>query len=476
MIFHRVRGLWSTYHGVLTVILTVVFWSYLMVMVSIFPDFGSRDLQRFVLYNLAGVIGVIIAAIRGRRATATLLAGGFVECHRLALKQTLYVGATILIVLLAVMDPMVLRTLKFSLLFGFLLVLYGVFLLCHLVLPKTLAHQLFASEEHEQRTLLIGPVDKAREMAKWIEETAAFGFGMRGSVTDEEGEESRILHVTRISEVAMLERIIRDEGIKQILLLEIPLDPKALSLVVNVANRAGVRLLIAANLNETCGRNVALFNLHNQTFIALRDEPLEDPVSRVLKRTVDLVFSIPVVIFVLPPLCLVVRIFQAIQSPGPLFQRQTCSGAGKRPFRSFKFRIMRVDHGEAASRPARADDLRIYPMGRILRQTGLDQIPKFLNVFFDHMSVVGPQPYPVMHNRKFSEIMDEYHVRTFVKPGITGLAQTQGFRGEAKDQEDVIQRSKLDVEYIENWSLPLDFLIIFKALIQLFRAPPTLAS
>ena len=89
---------------------------------------------------------------------------------------------------------------------------------------------------------------------------------------------------------------------------------------------------------------------------------------------------------------------------------------------------------------------------------------------------MGPQPYPVMHNRKFSEIMDEYHVRTFVKPGITGLAQTQGFRGEAKDQEDVIQRSKLDIEYIENWSLPLDFLIIFKALIQLFRPPPTLAS
>ena len=159
-------------------------------------------------------------------------------------------GVTILIVLVAAMDPMGSRTLKFSLLFGFLLVLYGVFLLCHLFLPKKLADQLFSSEEHEQRTLLIGPVDKAREMAKWIEETAAFGFGMRGSVTDEEGEESRILHVTRVSDVAMLERIIRNEGIKQILLLEIPLDPEALSLVVNVANKAGVRLLIAANLNE----------------------------------------------------------------------------------------------------------------------------------------------------------------------------------------------------------------------------------
>ncbi len=477
MLLHRIRGLWSTYHGILAVILTVVFWSYLMVMASIFPDLGRQDLQRFVLYNLAGVIGVIIAAIRGRAAAATMLAGGFVECHTLALKQTVYVGVTILIVLVAAMDPMGSRTHKVSLLFGFLLVLYGVFLLCHLFLPKKLADQLFSSEEHEQRTLLIGPVDKAREMAKWIEETAAVGFGMRGSVTtDEDGEESRILHVTRVSDVAMLERIIRNEGIKQIFLLEIPLDPEALSLVVKVANRAGVRLLIAANLNETCGYDIVPFNLHNRTFIALRDEPLEDPVNRGIKRTVDLAFSIPIVIFVLPPLCLVVKIFQMIQSPGPLFQRQTCTGAAKRPFRIFRFRTMRVDQGDAASQQATAGNPRIYPMGRILRQTSLDEIPGFLNVFFGDMSVVGPQPYAVMHNRRFSEITDQHHVRTFAKPGITGLAQTHGFRGEAKDDEDVIQRSKLDIQYIENWSLPLDIWIIFQAMIQLIKPPASLAS
>jgi lipopolysaccharide/colanic/teichoic acid biosynthesis glycosyltransferase len=476
MLLHRIRGLWSTYHGILAVILTVVFWSYLMVMASIFPDWERQDLQRFVLYNLAGVIGVIIAAIRGRAMAATLLAGRFVDCHTLALKQTVYIGVSILIVLLAAMDPMVSRTLRFSLLFGFLLVLYGVFLLCHLFLPKKLAEQLFSSEEHEQRTLLIGPVEKARGMAKWIEETAAFGFGMRGSVTDEEGEESRILHVTRVSDVAMLERIIRNEGIKQILLLEIPLDPNALSLAVNVANRAGVRLLIAANLNEICRHGIALFNLHNQTFIALRDEPLEDPVSRILKRTIDVVISVPVIIFVLPPLCLVVKIFQAIQSPGPLFKRQTCTSAAKRPFRIFKFRTTRVDQGDAASKPATADDLRIYPMGRILRQTGLEEVPQFLNVFFGDMSVVGPQPYTIVQNRRFSEVMDQYHVRTFAKPGITGLAQTNGFRGEAKNDEDIIERSKLDIEYIERWSLPLDFWIIFRTILQIFKPHRTLGS
>ena len=206
-------------------------------------------------------------------------------------------------------------------------------------------------------------------MAKWIEETAAFGFGMRGSVTtDEDGEESRILHVTRVSDVAMLERIIRNEGIKQILLLEIPLDPEALNLVVNVANKAGVRLLVLNNLTEIFKHDIALFNLHKKEFISLRDEPLTDPVSRIVKRTIDLFFSIPVVIFVLPPLCLVVKIFQMIQSPGPLFYRQTRAGVAKRPFRIFKFRTMREDQGDAASKQATAGDPRIYPMGRILRK------------------------------------------------------------------------------------------------------------
>ena len=108
------------------------------------------------------IFGLIIAAIRGRATAATLLAGGFVECHTLALKQTVYIGVTILIVLLAAMDPVVSRTLRLSLLFGFLLVLYGVF--CSAIfLPKKLADHLFSSEEHEQRTLLIGPVEKARD-------------------------------------------------------------------------------------------------------------------------------------------------------------------------------------------------------------------------------------------------------------------------------------------------------------------------
>jgi lipopolysaccharide/colanic/teichoic acid biosynthesis glycosyltransferase len=187
----------------------------------------------------------------------------------------------------------------------------------------------------------------------------------------------------------------------------------------------------------------------------------------------DILVSLPVVVFVLPPLCIVVKIFQAIQSPGPLFYRQTRAGLNNLPFRIFRFRTMRSDKGDDASKQATAGDPRIYPMGRILRKTSLDEIPQFLNVFLGHMSVVGPRPHMIIHNRRFSEVMEAYHVRTFAKPGITGLAQMSGYRGEAKNEEDVVERAKLDIKYIENWSLPLDFWIIFSTMCQVFKPPKT---
>ena len=459
MFLRCVRGLWNAYHGFLAVVLTVVFWTYLVFLTAVFRDI-TEGYPRFIIYNLAGIVGLVISAIRGRSAAARLLAGGFVECHTLAFKQTVYVGVTILVVVVVAMGPEVSRFFKLSLLFGFLGILYVVFLLCHLVVPKRLADALFSSEEYEQRTLFIGPVEKARDISKWIEETAAFGFGMKGSVgSDDEEEESRILHVSRVSNVSMLERIIRNEGIKQIVVLEIPLDREELSLVVNVAKKAGVRLLVVNNLTEIFNNDISLFKLHDQEFISLWDEPLEDPVSRILKRTMDLAISLPIVLLLLPPLALVVKIFQAIQSPGVLFHRETRSGQGKRPFRIFNFRTLRTTHSGPFNQ-ATATNRQVYPIGRFLKKTCLDELPQFLNIFFGDMSVVGPQPHPVLLNRRFSEITDQYHVRTFAKPGITGLAQVSGYRGEAKNDQDVIASAKLDIKYIANWSLPLDFWII----------------
>ena len=471
MLWNRIRGLWNAYHGILAVVLTVLYWIFLTAISPMLQGGAVENYSRFILYNVAAIVGLIIAAVRGRSAAATLLAGGFVNYHTLALKQTVYIGVTLLLVMTLGMEPEF-RHMRLAVLFGFLGAVYVTFLICHFFVPSRLADQLF-SDEHEQRTLLVGPVDKAREVSKWILETAAFGFGLRGSMTDDDSEEGRVLHVTRVSDVTMLQRIIRHEGIRQILLLELPLDQEGLNLVVDAANKAGVRLLVLNNLPEIFRHNISFFTLNDTDFISLRDEPLEDPVNRIIKRMVDILMSLPVVLFILPPLCLVVKISQRIQSPGPLFYRQTRAGLSNLPFRIFKFRTMRADKGDDASKQATAGDPRIYPMGRILRKTSLDEIPQFLNVFLGDMSVVGPRPHMIIHNRRFSEVMEAYHVRTFAKPGITGLAQMSGYRGEAKNDQDVVERAQLDINYIENWSLPFDFWIIFNTMYQVFKPPKT---
>ena len=471
MIWNRIRGLWNAYHVILAVVLTLLYWVFLVAISPVIQGWPIPHYPPFILYNVAAVVGLLIAAIRGRSTAATLLAGGFVNYHTLAFKQTVYIGGALLLALALGMEPEF-RHMRIALFFVFLACVYVVFLICHFIIPGRLADQLF-SEQHEQRTLLVGPVEKAREINKWILDTAAFGFGLRGKPSEGDEEEGRVLHVTRVSNVSMLDRIIRHEGIRQILLLELPLDQEGLNLVVDAANKAGVRLLILNNLAQILRHNISYFNLHEKEFISLRDEPLEDPINRTIKRMVDILMSLPVVLFVLPPLCLVVKIFQAIQSPGPLFYRQTRAGLNNLPFRIFKFRTMRADKGDDASKQATAGDPRIYPMGRILRKTSLDEIPQFLNVFRGHMSVVGPRPHMIIHNRRFSEVMREYHVRTFAKPGITGLAQTKGYRGEAKSDEDVVERAEWDIKYVEDWSLPLDFWIIFNTMYQVFNPPKT---
>ena len=470
MLWNRIRGLWNAYHCILAVVLTMLYWVFLIALSPVIQGWPVAHYPPFILYNVAAVLGLIIAAVRGRSTAATLLAGGFVNYHTLALKQTCYIGVVLLLTLALGMEPEF-RHMRIAWFFAFLGAVYAVFLVCHFLVPSRLADQLF-SGEYEQRTLLVGPLDKARAFSRWIVETKAFGFGLRGKPSEGDEEEGRVLHVARVSDSAMLHRIIRQEGIRHIILLEFPIDREGLDQIADVARKAGVRLLIIENTAEIIRQDVSFFNIYGRNFVSLTDEPLEDPVNRMIKRTVDNLMSLPVVLFILPPLCLVVKIFQSFQSPGPLFSRETRGGLNNLPFRSFNFRTTSASCQSGSKGESRSDP-GTYPMGWLLRKTSFDRLPEFLNVFFGHMSVVGPRPQSIIHNRRFSEIAEGYHCRAFAKPGITGLAQISGYRGEMKNDQDVLERTKLDIEYIENWSLPLDFWIIFNTMYQILRPPKT---
>lgn len=195
--------------------------------------------------------------------------------------------------------------------------------------------------------------------------------------------------------------------------------------------------------------------------LSLREIPLQDPINKFLKRSFDIVFSIFIIVFILSWLTPILAILIKIESKGPVFFKQPRNGFNYEEFECYKFRSM-TPNANAHLHQATRNDQRITKVGKFLRKTSLDELPQFFNVLFGDMSVVGPRPHMVSHTNMYAKRIDKFMVRHFVKPGITGLAQTSGFRGEVETDEDIIGRVKYDIFYIENWSLLLDLKITFQ--------------
>lgn len=202
--------------------------------------------------------------------------------------------------------------------------------------------------------------------------------------------------------------------------------------------------------------------------LSLRDIPLHSPINSFLKRSFDIIFSLTVILGVLSWLTPVLAILIRLESKGPVFFRQTRNGIDNREFYCYKFRSM-APNTDADKHQATKNDMRVTKVGKFIRATSIDELPQFYNVFFGTMSVVGPRPHMVSHTNEYSYTVNKYMVRHFVKPGITGLAQVKGYRGEIENQADIQNRIKFDIFYIENWSMFLDLKIILQTVINAFK-------
>ncbi len=193
--------------------------------------------------------------------------------------------------------------------------------------------------------------------------------------------------------------------------------------------------------------------------LSLRNIPLEDSINTVVKRSFDIIFSSLIIVFILSWLTPVIAILIKMESRGPVFFKQSRNGFNYKEFDCYKFRSM-MPNNDAHLYQATRDDQRVTKIGKFIRKTSIDELPQFFNVLFGDMSVVGPRPHMVSHTNIYAKRIDKFMVRHFVKPGITGLAQISGFRGEIESDKDIIGRVKYDIFYIENWSLLLDLKII----------------
>jgi putative colanic acid biosynthesis UDP-glucose lipid carrier transferase len=201
--------------------------------------------------------------------------------------------------------------------------------------------------------------------------------------------------------------------------------------------------------------------------LSLQKTLLHDPLTKAFKRGFDIVFSIIVIVGLLSWLVPLLAILIKAESRGPIFFKQGRPGMDEKEFFCYKFRSMQIN--KTTEKEASKNDPRVTRIGRILRKTSIDEMPQFLNVLLGDMSVVGPRPHLWSQNKIYGSKIKKYMVRHYVKPGITGLAQVRGFRGEIETDEDMINRIKYDVFYIENWSLLLDIKIIVQTVINIFE-------
>jgi putative colanic acid biosynthesis UDP-glucose lipid carrier transferase len=192
----------------------------------------------------------------------------------------------------------------------------------------------------------------------------------------------------------------------------------------------------------------------------LRKSPLEKNYAKYGKRIFDILGSTFVILFILSWLIPILYLLNRLESKGPVIFKQLRHGYIKKPFLCYKFRSMAVNK-DANMQMCIRNDLRITKVGRFIRKTSIDELPQFINVLLGDMSIIGPRPHMEFHTTQYEKIVDKYLVRHFAKPGITGLAQVRGYRGEITRNSDIVNRIRMDIFYLERWSFLLDLKIIY---------------
>ena len=237
--------------------------------------------------------------------------------------------------------------------------------------------------------------------------------------------------------------------------------------LVDFADENNKAIKFIPDTKEIFSKNLKMEYYEFFPVLSLRKTLLHDPVTKAFKRIFDIIFSSIVIVGLLSWLVPILAILIKAESRGPIFFKQGRPGIDEKEFFCYKFRSMQIN--KTTEKEASKNDPRVTKIGRFMRKTSIDEMPQFLNVLFGDMSVVGPRPHLWSQNKAYGNKIKKYMVRHYVKPGITGLAQVRGFRGEIETDEDMINRIKYDVFYIENWSVLLDLKIIVQTVINIFK-------
>lgn len=343
---------------------------------------------------------------------------------------------------------------------------YGLMLVCLPVSIITAGYLLKAYRRRGYnftRVAIIGTGETARRLADNMRKDAGFGYTILAFF--DECDAPGVFEGEPLLPMSELSEFVRSKDIRQVYFTLSGHNPH-LPIVIKTCDDNVAEFFYVPQIPKTLSRGFQLHTIGSLPVLAIRSNPLKSIVNRGVKRAFDILVSSVFLCFY-PLIYIPVAIGIKLSSPGPVYFKQERTGYRGRSFKCLKFRTMRVN-ANANDKQATKDDPRKTRIGDLLRRTSIDELPQFINVWRGDMSVVGPRPHMLAHTRTYSQLVDSYMVRHTVKPGITGWAQVNGYRGLTDQLWKMERRVEHDVWYIENWTFLLDLKIIVRTIINAF--------
>lgn len=312
------------------------------------------------------------------------------------------------------------------------------------------------------RTVVIGR-DKNLKKLRYVFDNLEFGYKYMGYFDNTESKSP-----TYLGPIENSYNYIFENNVDEVYCMASKLNKDEIKALMKIADNSLKKIKVIPDNKELFSRAMSIELYDTVPVLNLRASPLELEYANLVKRIFDIFFSLAVILLLLSWLIPIVYILMKIDSKGPLFFKQKRHGVNLKTFWCYKFRSM-TKSKDSDTLMATKNDMRITRLGRILRKTSIDELPQFFNVLKGDMSVVGPRPHMQLHTEEFEKSVDKYLVRHFLKPGITGLAQIKGYRGEIVQKADIVNRVRYDIFYMEKWSIQLDLSIIYYTVVNAIR-------
>jgi len=322
-----------------------------------------------------------------------------------------------------------------------------------------------------KNVIVIGAGETGERFYETVTANPHYGYRVLGFLDDNSfGGNTNLLQSKILGTLRDLDRVASREIVDEVVIALPDADDAIIArLVTECENRCiRVALLPGDELAYGALASRTIERVGDLSLVRMREAPLDRWTNRTLKRTFDMVFSIAVLFLIFPLVFLVSAVLIKLTSRGPIFFKQARTGEDGQTFLCYKFRTMREDPS-AHLIQASKDDPRLTSVGQILRRTSMDELPQFWNVLKGEMSIVGPRPHMLKNTEDYRKIIAQYMVRHFVKPGLTGWAQVNGFRGATRHPDAMQRRIEHDLYYIENWSFLFDLTIVGRTIVAVLR-------